>query len=114
MIKSCGNITGGLTRVALLNNETRPFLCTGDFSIVNDGRCIRSIEGPGCSRIIFPLMNMSYSHICGNVEGSWFGTPDGFTGTSRSSSTTINENYVDGISLTYGMTSNRNHMDIHC
>ena len=55
-------------------------------------------------------MNVSYSHICGTVESYYFGHPDGFTGSSRSSSTTINDNYVDGISLTYGNTSNRTHI----
>ena len=109
MTKSCGNITGGLTRVALLNNKTRPLICTGDFVTVDhDTRCVRNTEDPGCSHIIFPLMNISYSHICGTLEAPWFGRPDGFTG--RSSSTTINDNYVDGISLTYGSTSNRNHI----
>ena len=111
MTKSCGNITGGLTRVALLNNKTRPLICTGEFVTVdNDTRCVRNTEEPGCSHIIFPLMNMSYSHICGTVEGYWFGNPDGFTGTNRSSSTSINDNYVDGISLTYGSTTNRTHI----
>ena len=111
MTKSCGNVTGGLTRVALLNNNTRPLICTGDFVTVNeDMRCIRNTEDPGCSHVFFPLMNISYSHICGNVEATWFGRPDGFTGSSRSSSTSINDNYVDGISLTYGSTSNRNHI----
>ena len=103
MTKSCGNITGGLTRVALLNNKTRPLICTGDFQTFNNNtRCVRNTEDPGCSHIIFPLMNISYSHVCGIVEASWFGHPDGFTGRSRLSSTTINDNYVDGISLTYG------------
>ena len=108
MTKSCGNITRGLTRVALLNNETRPRLCSVDFTIIENSRCIRN--NPGCSGIVFPLMNMAYSHICGTLEGALFGTPDGFTGRSRSSNTTINDNYVDGISLTYGNESNRTHI----
>ena len=109
MTKSCGNVTGGLTRVALLNDETRPLMCTGDFVTVHDSdtRCIRNTEEPGCSHMVFPLMNMSYSHICGTVEGYWFGSPDGF---SRPNDTTINDNYVDGISLTYGNISNRTHI----
>ena len=53
-------------------------------------------------------MNISYSHICVTVQAFWFGSPDGFTGSERSS-TTINDNYVDGISLTYG-TSNITHI----
>ena len=102
MTKSCNNFTGGLTRVAVLNDETRPSICTGNFMIYQNTRCVRSSEEPGCSHIIFPLMNMSYSHICGTVESSWFGHPDGFIGSNRNSNTTINDNYVDGISLTYG------------
>ena len=53
-------------------------------------------------------MNIPYSHISGTVQAFWFGTPEGFTGSQRSSST-INGNYVDGISLTYG-TSSRTHI----
>ncbi len=61
---------------------------------------------PGCSGFTFsPLnLNLSYSHICGTVEGSYFGLPDGFAGSGRSS-TTIDDNYVDGVSLTYDNTS---------
>ena len=111
MTKSCGNVTGGLTRVVLLNDETRPLICTGDFETSDhETRCVRNTEDPGCSHIIFPLMNVTYSHICGTVESSYFGHPDGFTGSSRSPSTSINDNYVDGISLTYGDTPNRNHI----
>ena len=111
MTQFCGNVTGGLTRVAILNNKTRPLLCTDDFTTDENTRCIRSNEGAGCSNIVFPVMNISYSHICGTVQAFWFGTPDGFTG---SSSTTINDNYVDGISLTYGTSNKTHYMDIYC
>ena len=110
MTKSCNNFTGGLTRVVVLNDETRPSICTGDFIIYQNIRCVRRSAEPGCSDIIFPLMNMSYSHICGTVESSWFGDPDGYIGSGRSPSTTINENYVDGISLTYGRETSRTHI----
>ena len=109
MTKSCGNVTGGLTRVAMLNNENRRQLCTDNFTTTNENtRCIRSTPMAGCSSIVFPVMNIPYSHICGTVQAFWFGTPEGFTGSQRSSST-INGNYVDGISLTYG-TSSRTHI----
>ena len=109
MTKPCGNVTGGLTRVAILNNETRRHLCTDDFSTTNENtRCVRSTEDAGCSNMVFPVMNISYSHICGIAQAFWFGFPDGFTGSKRSS-TTLNDNYVDGISLTYG-TSNKTHI----
>ena len=110
MTKSCNNFTGGLTRVAVLNDETRPSICSGDFIIYQTTLCVRRSAEPGCSHIIFPLMNMSYSHVCGTVESSWFGQPDGFIGNDRNSNTTINENYVDGISLTYGNEPSRTHI----
>ena len=110
MTKSCNNFTGGLTRVAVFNGETRPSLCTGNFMIYQRTRCVRRSAEPGCSHNIFLLMNMSYSHICGTVESSWFGHPDGFIGNDRNSNTNINENYVDGISLTYGKEPSRTHI----
>ena len=55
-------------------------------------------------------MNMSYSHICGTVESSWFGRPDGFIGSDRNSNTNINDNYDEGISLTYGKEPSRTHI----
>ena len=42
------------------------------------------------------------------MQAFWFDNPDGFTGSQRPSRT-INDNYVDGISLTYG-TSNKTHI----
>ena len=96
--------------MAVLNDETRPSICSGDFIIYLNTRCVRSSEEPGCSHIIFPLMNISYSYICGTVASSWYGHPDGFIGNSRMNSTTINENYVDGISLTYGKEPSRTHI----
>ena len=93
-----------------MNNETRPQLCsTGDSWSIASGLCVRITEDPGCSHIVFPVMNIAFSHICGTVEAFWFGTPDGFTGSDRSSSTTVYD-YVDGISLTYGNTSNKIHI----
>ena len=66
MTKSCGSVTGGLTRVAILNNETRCQLCTDDFMTTYEKtRCVRSNEGAGCSNIVFLVMNIPYSHICG-------------------------------------------------
>ena len=111
MTKSCGNITGGLTRVALLNNEIRPTTCMGSLMTVNQNtRCVRTTEDSGCSSIFSPLENIRYSHVCGMVEAYFHGLPDGFIGQNRSFNTTINDNYVDGISLTYGQRTNRTHI----
>ncbi len=110
MTESCGNVTGGLTRLATLNHNTRSESCTGDLSYNEEG-CFKRSPKPDCSGFTFsPLnLNLSYSHICGTVEGNYFGIPEGFAGSGRSS-TSIDDNYVDGISLTYGSTSHRTHI----
>ncbi len=110
MTESCGNVTGGLTRIATLNLNTRSQYCTGDIRFDEEG-CFKRSPMPGCSGFTFsPInLNLSYSHICGTVEGSYFGRPNGFAGSGRSS-TTIDNNYVDGISLTYGNPSHRTHI----
>ncbi len=111
MTESCGNMTGGLTRIATLNRNTRSQYCTGDISFNEEG-CFKKSPMPGCSGFTFsPLnLNLSYSHICGTVEGSYFGYPDGFAGHGRSSNTNITEKYVDGISLTYGKSLDHIHI----
>ncbi len=112
MIATCGNMTGGLTRIASLNSDTRSLYCTGNISLDCMYGCFKSSPQPGCSALAFPPLNLnlSYSHVCGTLEGGYFGTPNGFAGSRRSSNTTINDNYVDGISLTYGDPSNRTHI----
>ena len=105
----CGNITGGLTRVVVLNKETRPDICYREQFGFDRNGCVRNTEEAGCSHIVFPVLN-AYSHICGTVESSIFGYPDAFNGKVRFPQITINDNYVDGISLTYGKAPNRTHI----
>ncbi len=111
MIATCGNMTGGLTRIANLNLSTKSQYCTGNISFDNNG-CFKTSPLPGCSGFVFtPLnLNLSYLNLCGTVEGRYFGYPEGFAGDGRPSNTAINDNYVDGISLTYGNTSQRRHI----
>ncbi len=58
---------------------------------------LSKISIPGCSAIIFNSSSLLYSHMCGVVEGRYFGTVNGFTGSNRANNITINDNYVDGI-----------------
>ena len=53
MTKICRNETGGLTRVAILNNETLD---------------VRSTEKAGCSNIIFSVMNIPYTLSYRTIE----------------------------------------------
>ncbi len=110
MTKSCGNITGGLTRVASINSTSYSQHCSSMDLMYDNIGCVRESALPGCSGIIFSTMHLPYFHICGIVDGRYFGPIDGFSGSNRSANTTINDNYVDGISFTYGNTSHRTHI----
>ena len=56
-------------------------------------------SGPGCSSIIFPSYG-KYSQVCGQVVGYESGLMNSFG--PNHADKTINDVYVDGISITYG------------
>ena len=55
---------------------------------------------PDCSSVIFPSQG-KYSQVCGQVVGYQQGSMDSF-GPNRHGGRTINDVYVDGISITHG------------
>ncbi len=84
------NITGGLTRVATINSTSYSQHCSS-LGIKNDTiGCVRVSPQPGCSGIIFSTMHLPYFHICGIVNGKYFGTVDGFSGSNRSANISPN------------------------
>ena len=60
--------------------------------------CRPPSDNPGCFSAQFPTNDIPYSRVCGMVIGIQKGTPDAF-GHVRVS---INQPYLDGISITYG------------
>ena len=106
MTRSCGNITGGWMRVAELDMRDSSSQCPSalrngiDCSIPT---CIINTDGPYCSSVIFASHSFNYSRVCGMIRAYQKGITDSILndGHIRGSST-IDSNYVDGISLTYG------------
>ena len=72
---------------------------------------INSTE-PGYLHIFVPV-GITYSYVCGSMKSCWIGSPNGFGSSDESvrpSSSTINDNYVDDISLTCRSSSKNTHM----
>uniref|UniRef100_A0A1X7VQ27 Uncharacterized protein n=1 Tax=Amphimedon queenslandica TaxID=400682 RepID=A0A1X7VQ27_AMPQE len=67
----------------------------------------RNTSTGSCSSVQYKAHNMTYSHVCGIVNGYQYGSPDALSGFNRSLS--IDDPYVDGISITHG-TSPRQHI----
>ena len=115
---SCNGIPGRWKRIAYLNTDENPVTCPDGFEVRNDTfsppLCRRMDTSAGCSSVIYPSYGMSYSQVCGTVRVHPEGTPDGFSSHSSnqrlSNGQSVNQNYVDGVSLTYGDSSNRNHI----
>ncbi len=104
MTLSCGNITGGWMRVAELDMTDNNTQCPSTLTQrIDSNRRTCAINSNSASRApvnysIDPAIE--YSKVCGKIKAYQIGSPDAFC--SRSNTRSIDSNYVDGISLTYG------------
>ena len=62
----------------------------------------RKTVGIGCSSVTFPAHGVSYSKVCSRVYGYQKDTPDGFYRSTRCPGCTIDQPYIDGVSITHG------------
>ena len=58
-----------------------------------------SAGGRTCYSAMFPTQGIQYSQVCGRIIGYQFGQPQAFF---DSRGRTIDDRYIDGVSLTYG------------
>ena len=108
-ICSC-NFTGlgGWMRIANLNMTDSNQTCPDGFRLVSRTEpplrtCGR--PGPGCTSTTFLIHGIEYSRVCGRVVGYQYGHTDAFAQyTYHFEQVTIDSDYVDGISLTYGQS----------
>ena len=96
----CGS-DGPWTRLAYLNMSDPTQQCPSELVLHEEGAvrtCGKTIPLPfGCNSVTFPSP-VSYSEICGRVNGYQYGTPNGWiTGSSS-----VDIPYVEGVSLTQG------------
>ena len=107
---SCNTVPGWMRVANLdmtdLNEHCPPGLQT---QTINSKTFCSSTHGPGCSSIIFPVNGVKYCKVCGKVIGYQYSSPDAFDPYYADRSLTIDDAYVDGISLTHGI-SPRSHI----
>ena len=104
MPRTCGGVTGGWMRVFELDMTITSHQCPNGLSQRTDGglrTCVRNVSEAGCSSIFLPTRNVNYSRVCGRITGYQIGTTDGF---NNEISNNINSTYVDGVSLTLGLS----------
>ncbi len=99
-MERCGE--GGWTRVANLDVDN----CPAGFKSKQFGSistCVTVKDKANCSPIIYSTLGIRHSRVCGKVRAYADGTPDSH---SKSHSNNMNQNYLDGISI----TSNSEHV----
>ena len=97
----CGIFSPNWRRVAYIDTTRGPGQCPSGLvehvnSTTNQRACGRSTD-IGCSSVTYPAGG-NYTNICGQVRGYQFHSPNAFRGSGYS----INDSYVDGISITQG------------
>ena len=109
MKRTCGNITGGWMRVAMLDVQNCPLELQQKTFNDNITTCVVREDDPGCTSIFYSSLDIPYSRVCGRIRAYKVGTPDGFT-RMHGIESKINNNYLDGISITINTSTNRTHV----
>lgn len=107
MMRTCGNLTGGWMRVANVDMTQPTQHCPGVFVEMTRPEppqrlCVAGATGRGCFSHTFPTVGPSYSSVCGRILAYQDRTPNAFFPFHINTSLTIDDVYVDGISLMHG------------
>ena len=103
-LPQCPCIAEG-TRIAYLDMTDPTQQCPAGWSEISTPvrACARPSDTVGCFSASYPNSNsVEYSRVCGRVIGYQYCTPDAFNGYSTDTSRTIDDLYVDGVSITHG------------
>ena len=100
---ACGCGGFGWIRAAYLDMSDPTQTCPPAWELITTPRrsCARpsNAGSRSCYSAMFPTQGIQYSQVCGRIIGYQFGQPSAF---AASRWYTINDAYVDGVSLTYG------------
>ena len=102
----CGNITGGWTRVAHINMTSPEGTCPSPLLTIASPRSCSRSGGAGCSSVYLSTFGVPFTQVCGRAIGYQHHSADAFGGFGGLSMT-IDDPYVDGLSITYDSTPRR-------
>ena len=103
VIPECGD--GLWYSVAYLNMTDPSQQCPPTWRLYNDSgvrACGRPVTSGASCPATFYTTGRQYSKVCGRVTGYQVATTDGFLAYRRNISSSADDNYVDGISITHG------------
>ena len=100
--EGCGG--GVWTRVASYNYSDPNTACPGGWNLITSPvrSCGRSSPSGSCASAVFPTNSIKFRSVCERVITIQYGSPDAFFPYHRQHQSSINDYYVDGVSITYG------------
>ena len=104
MTLTCGGITGGWMQVANIDMTNSSHSCPNGLNIITKQSkrlCIKTVSS-GCSSAVFHTHGIANANVCGKVIGYQDRSPDAFLPFNQNRGLTIDDGYVEGVSLTYG------------
>ena len=107
MTRSCKGATGPWMKVAMLDMTNSSNECPAGLRLCNHGNkrlCGINSDPASCSSVMFDTHGIEYSQVCGKIIAYQDKTPDAYY---RRQQRTIDQNYVDGVSLTHGRNPRR-------
>ena len=107
--RCCSESDGKWMRIAYLNMSDPSAQCPQGWREVDSPirTCRRQFE-TSINSVKYSSFGIPYSKVCGRIIAYQFGRPEAFRGYNVQNQTTIDDTYVDGISITYGHP--RNHI----
>ena len=103
---SCGGL--GWNKVAFLDMRDPNHSCPVQWRLYEEGGLrlcgMKTYSGAACDSLHFSTDGRVYSEVCGRIIGYQYGSPNGadYEVYSQKFSNSINEPYLDGVSVTYG------------
>ena len=100
----CCNESGGKwMRIAYLNMSDPSAQCPDGWREVQSPirTCRRQVD-TRINSVNYTSYGIPYSRVYGRISAYQFGTPEGFLGYTNQCQQTLNDPYVDGISITFG------------
>ena len=89
-------------RVAHLDMTDTNQHCPSGFRLITSPKRTCATPGSRCVSATFPLNGVKYSRVCGKIKAYQYGTLDAFWPYFDNHRITIDNYYVDGVSLTHG------------
>ena len=102
MDRHCCNSTGGWVRVANLNMSDPNQSCPDDFALIPEPRSCGK-HRKGCVSTTFETGGIQYSKVCGRILAYQEGEPDAFKTYVANRTLTLEDLYLDGVSVTHGL-----------